>query len=111
MDNAPNTLIAHRPGTWLDSASGHEIDHAALLRRMRTKEAVLLGETHNRFDIHRWQLHVLVGLHALDPNIVVGFEMFPRRVQGALDRWVAGKLDVDGFLKEAEWDTVWRFDP
>lgn len=101
----------HRPGTWLDPSSGTEITHADLMRRMRGKEAVLLGETHDRYDIHRWQLHVLAGLHALDPNVVVGFEMFPRRVQGALDRWVAGELSVDEFLKESDWDTVWRFDP
>lgn len=103
--------ISHRPGTWLEPSSGREVDHADLLRRMRTKSAVLLGETHDRFDIHRWQLHVLAGLHALDANIVVGFEMFPRRVQSALDRWVAGELAVDEFLKASEWETAWRFDP
>ncbi len=101
----------HRPGTWLDPSSTQEIAHADLMRRMRAKQAVLLGETHDRYDVHRWQLHVLAGLHALDPNIVVGFEMFPRRVQGALDRFVAGDIDTDAFLKESEWDTVWRFDP
>src|SRR6478752_684218 len=87
----------HRPGTWLDPSSTREIAHADLMRRMRARQAVLLGETHDRYDIHRWQLHVLAGLHALDPNIVVGFEMFPRRVQGALDRFVAGELDIDAF--------------
>lgn len=105
------TTALHRPGTWLDPSSMTEIPHAELLRRMRAKQAVLLGETHDRFDVHRWQLHVLAGLHALDPNIAVGFEMFPRRVQGALDRFVAGQTSVDEFLTESEWDTVWRFDP
>lgn len=108
LETAP---VIHRPGTWLDPSEGDTFDHAGLMRLMRGKEAVLLGETHDRYDIHRWQLHVTAALHALDPNIVVGFEMFPRRVQGALDSWVAGELGVDEFLKASEWETVWRFDP
>jgi hypothetical protein len=43
--------------------------------------------------------------------MVIGFEMFPRRVQKALDRWVAGELSEADFLKESDWNTVWRFDP
>ncbi|QRY70697.1 ChaN family lipoprotein (plasmid) [Ensifer sp. PDNC004] len=48
---------------------------------MAGKSAVLLGENHDRYDIHRWQLHVLAGLHAQRTDVVVGFEMFPRRVR------------------------------
>lgn len=109
--SAVGSMVAHRPGTWIEPGSGREIGHADLLRRMRAKPAVLLGETHDRADIHRWQLHVLAGLYALDPNVVVGFEMFPRRVQGALDAWVAGESGTEEFLKASEWETVWRFDP
>ena len=37
--------------------------------------------------------------------------MFPRRVQPALDRWVAGELDEAEFLRASEWREVWGFDP
>jgi hypothetical protein len=37
--------------------------------------------------------------------------MFPRRVQGALDRWIAGDLDEQAFLNESEWRQVWGHDP
>lgn len=99
------------PASWLEPVTGMPIAHDALLGRMAMKQVVLLGETHDRFDIHRWQLHVCAGLFALRPDIAIGFEMFPRRAQPVLDRWVAGELDVPSFLAESEWDTVWRFDP
>ena len=104
-------MLAHRPGAWIDPQSGQEIPHGALMRAMASKQAVLLGETHDRFDIHRWQLHVAAALHALNQNIAIGFEMFPRRLQPVLDQWVAGALDTGAFLETSEWETVWRFPP
>lgn len=103
--------VAHRPGTWADPASGEQIPHGDLLGRMARQRVVLLGETHDRFDIHRWQLHVVSGLYALHQNIALGFEMFPRRVQPVLDEWVAGELETDAFLEKVEWKTVWGFAP
>jgi uncharacterized iron-regulated protein len=105
------TSIAHRPGCWIDPRSGGEIGHGDLLRKMAAKQVVMLGDTHNRYDVHRWQLHVAVGLHALRPDMAMGFEMFPHRVQPALDAWVSGALDADAFLEKAEWKTVWNFAP
>jgi len=98
-------------GQWIVPESGETIRHSALMKSMAEKSAVLLGETHDSYEIHRWQLHVLASLHGLRDDIVVGFEMFPRSVQPALDRWVDGLTDVDTFLTEAKWDEVWRFDP
>jgi len=104
-------FVTHRPGAWLDPATGEEVAHQDLLARMARQRVVLLGETHDRFDIHRWQLHVAAGLLALRGNIVLGFEMFPRRVQPVLDAWAAGQLDTETFLAQSDWDVVWRFDP
>jgi uncharacterized iron-regulated protein len=105
------TKIAHRPGCWIDGSSGVALQHGQLLQKMAAKQAVLLGETHDRFDIHRWQLHVICGLFALQPKMAVGFEMFPRRVQPVLDEWVSGTLDTAAFLEKVEWKTVWGFPP
>lgn len=101
----------HPPGGWIEPSTGSAVRHGDLLVRMAQQRVVLLGETHDRFDIHRWQMHVCAGLLAIRPDIAVGFEMFPRRAQPVLDRWVAGDLDVATFLAESEWETVWRFDP
>jgi uncharacterized iron-regulated protein len=43
--------------------------------------------------------------------MVIGFEMFPRRVQPVLDQWVAGSLTTNEFLQQADWDKVWNFPP
>jgi hypothetical protein len=71
---------------------------------------VLLGETHDDPEHHRWQLHTIAGLYALRPKMVLGFEMFPRRVQPALDEWVAGRLGDVEFLTRVEWQRVWGYD-
>ena len=79
----------------------------ALIAEMARRDVVLLGEHHDEADHHRWQLHTLAALHAQRPKMVIGFEAFPRRVQPALDKWVAGALTVPQFLAEAKWEEVW----
>lgn len=103
------TAIDHRPGTWIAPATGETVRHNDLLERLSHKQAVLLGETHDRYDIHRWQLHVTAGLYARNANIVVGFEMFPRSTQPVLNAWVAGDLDNEAFLDKVGWQAVWGF--
>ncbi len=104
-------LAPHARATWLDPQTGAAIAPRALYELLLERQAVLLGETHDVAEIHRWQMHVIAALHALKPQMAVGFEMFPRRVQPALDDWVAGRLSVDRFLLRSEWNKVWRFDP
>lgn len=111
---AAPTVHAH-PGcvpvaTWMVPA-GEQLDGRDVLARAAQGSLVLLGEMHDSHEQHRWQLQTLAGLHALRPNMVIGFEMFPRRVQNALDRWVGGELTEAQFLKETDWNEVWRFDP
>ena len=99
-------------GQWLnpDSDVARPVAAVTLLEQLIRQQVVLLGETHDRADDHRWQLDVLTALHRQRPDIAIGFEMFPRRVQAALDRWVAGELSEAEFLQQAEWDKVWGFD-
>jgi len=80
----------------------------AILAAMAKRDVVLLGEQHDEDDHHRWQVQTLAALHALRPNMLIGFEMFPRRMQPALDRWVAGELTVKQLLQQSEWDEVWN---
>ena len=83
---------------------------AELLAHLARQSVILLGETHDNAEHHRWQLQTLTALHALRPDLVLAFEMFPRRVQPALERWVAGELTEAEFLAAAEWRRVWNFD-
>jgi uncharacterized iron-regulated protein len=82
-----------------------------LIGDLARRSAVLLGERHDSAEHHRWQLQVITALHALRPDMVIGLEMFPRRVQPALDRWIAGAVSEADFLRESDWREVWQTDP
>jgi uncharacterized iron-regulated protein len=95
---------------WLDPASGGIIEGAQIFKRVARSRIVLLGEAHTSLAQHRWQHYMLSALHAQNPNMVVGFEMLPRRVQAALDAWNAGDLDEEEFLEQSDWANVWGYD-
>ncbi len=103
--------VFHPRGTWIAPATGQSIPFLALMEKMAEKSVVMLGETHDIAEIHRWQLHTAAFIYARRPNMMMGFEMFPRRVQPVLDDWVAGRLDTATFLEKVEWKTVWGFPP
>jgi len=83
----------------------------AVLSAARTANVVLLGEAHDDADHHLWQLQALGMLLGQRGDLVIGMEMFPRRVQAALDRWIAGRLSEEQLLEQTDWNRVWRFDP
>ena len=107
---AANAEACEAPGTWLDPASGERLAAQDLMASLATRKVVLLGESHTDMEHHRWQLHTLAGLKAHRSEVVVGFEMFPRSVQPALDAWPQGSLSQEAFLKEARWREVWGYD-
>ena len=96
-------------GSWVDPATRRIVQPATVLARAAAARVVLLGEHHGRADHHRWQLQVLAALQAARPDLVLGLEMFPRRTQPALDRWVAGGVPAPAFLVESDWTTVWGY--
>jgi uncharacterized iron-regulated protein len=111
-DGGESAARCGQPGQWLAPATGDPKPLAAplVLERLAAQQVVLLGEIHERADDHRWQLDVLTALHGRHADLAVGFEMFPRRVQRVLDRWVAGELTEAEFLQQVEWDRVWGYD-
>ncbi len=98
-------------GRWIDPATGAILAHDRLIERASSRSVVLLGETHPNVDHHRWQLSVIAGLYGRNPDMVLGFEAFPRKVQPVLDRWVEGELSEEAFLRESDWSRNWGFDP
>lgn len=91
-------------------ASSSWTNSVALVDQLRDRKVVLLGEHHDNMEHHRWQLQMISGLHHTHPNLVLGFEMFPRQSQPVLDRWVAGELSEAEFLKQVKWSEFWTFD-
>lgn len=100
-----------KAGEWFVPGTGTSLAYPDVLARAARAPAVLLGETHDRADIHRWQMHVSAGLLGCGRPLVMGFEMFPARLNPVLAEWVAGGLSETAFLERAEWGEVWNFPP
>src|SRR5450830_1914951 len=83
-------------GNWFDPATGAIVNDP--IARLARHSVVLLGETHDAAEHHRWQLHTIAGLYALRPDLALGFEMLPRQVQPVLARWTNGELTEAAFL-------------
>lgn len=109
-DDRDTALNCTLPVGW-SVPGGDMLDEAAFLDRIAQGSAVLLGESHDQLSHHRWQLDTLRALHQRRPDIVLGLEMFPRRVQGVLDAWSRGELSEEAFLERSGWAEVWQFDP
>jgi uncharacterized iron-regulated protein len=101
--------VRARAGRWLRPATGKEVAHPAMMAEAAAAGVVLLGESHDRADHHRWQLSVMAGLLARRADVVAGFEMFPARADPVLADWVAGRLTEAAFLERVEWRRVWGF--
>jgi uncharacterized iron-regulated protein len=100
----------HHVAQWLDPASGDVVQVEQIFDRLAGSRIVLLGEAHTTVTHHRWQLYMLSALHSRNTNLVVGFEMLPRRGQASLDDWSAGKLTEEEFLEQSQWQKVWGYD-
>lgn len=98
-------------GRWVEPGKARPLDTESVIDEAAGRRVVLLGEQHEQGEHQRWVLHTIAALHGRRPDMVLGFEAFPRRVQPVLDRWVAGELDERRFLAEVEWYRVWGYDP
>jgi uncharacterized iron-regulated protein len=83
---------------------------SALLSSIETNRAVMIGETHDRYDHHQNQLAVIRGLDERRIPIAIGMEWFQRPFQSHLDDFVAGKIDLMTLIERTEWHQRWRFD-
>ena len=106
-DRAPESGRRVPVGTWVCPGSDEKRDDA--LVALAKRGVVLLGESHDQAEHHRWQLHTIAALFSHRPDMVLGFEMFPRRVQPVLDRWSKGELNETAFLREVDWPQIWGF--
>ena len=97
-------------GSVLLPATNKQISVVELIKDNSDKKIVLLGEHHDNMEHHRWQLQMINGLYTLHPDIVLGFEMFPRQMQPVLDKWINGDLTEQQFLEDTNWNEYWSFD-
>jgi uncharacterized iron-regulated protein len=68
---------------------------------------VLVGERHDHPGHHQIQLEVLKRLGDRGP-VVVGVEWLEQGAQPACDLLSAGKISLDQFRRQVDWDNSWR---
>jgi len=96
-------------GQWLLPRTGHILNQHEFTDQLPRQGVVLLGEHHANAAHHKWQLEIIKSLHQNQPNMALGLEMFPRRIQPILDQWIDGDIDKYEFRELSEWDTIWSF--
>src|SRR5437868_6289326 len=58
------------PGTWVEPRlPDRPLEPAELIHRLAERRVVLLGEAHDSFEHHRWQLQVIAALHGQWPAL------------------------------------------
>lgn len=112
----PKTLaIKDRPirltaDTILETATAAMISREQLYGQLNDVQVVYVGESHTNPAHHAIQLSVIKALAQSEPNLTIGMEMFDRTYQPVLDRWSAGELDEETFLRLTHWYANWRYD-
>lgn len=91
----------------IDAETGEAITFDAMVGRLASARVVYVGERHDRAEDHALQLRVA---RALDGELALGFEMFQRPFQPALDAYSAGEIEEPELLQRTEWETRWGFD-
>ena len=97
------------PGQWVSPGTLHRL--ADPVPASGSRPVVLLGERHDSAADHTWELETVERLAAANPSLVLGFEMFSRESQPALNEWVGGRLSEAAFLKNSDWSRFWGFPP
>lgn len=85
-------------------------DFGDIMEKMAENRVIYVGESHVRFADHQLQLRIIRALHQRHPEMAIGMEMFPARVQETLDKYIRGEIDERRFLKEAEYFQNWGYD-
>ncbi len=91
------------------AASGSPLSFERMIREINEARFIYVGETHNSMPMHEIQFNVIRALYARDRNIAVGMEMLPVSAQETLNRWSAGLLTEEEFIREVRWYVHWNY--
>jgi uncharacterized iron-regulated protein len=86
-----------------------EISFARMMEELKGHRLIFIGEEHDRLLDHWFQLKVIKALHEGGVPLAIGLEMFTAENQGDLERWVAGKVDEEVFVRRftLNWSVPW----
>lgn len=94
----------------IDCATGAELTRAELVPHLLAARVIAVGELHDRASHHLAQRDLIALVHAEDPSLAIGMEMFERRFQAPLDAYVAAEIDEAAMLEQTEWSERWAMD-
>lgn len=79
------------------------------LQNLTQANVIYLGETHTSEADHKAQLEIIQQIYAKKPKIAIAMEMFQRPYQGAIDRYLAGRITEQELLTQTEYQQRWGF--
>jgi uncharacterized iron-regulated protein len=97
------------PGKIYSARKGRTVEFEQMIKDMKKSKFVYLGETHDNLEMHEMQFRVIQALYQQDPSLALGLEQVTVDLQPVLDRWVAGELSEEEFLREIKWYVTWSF--
>ncbi len=97
------------PGAILSGPTGRPIGFERMIDEMLAARIVHVGETHNSMPMHEIEFQVIRALYARDRHLAIGMEMVPVTLQEALNKWTAGILTKEEFIREIRWYVTWNF--
>ncbi len=104
-----NKTMEAATGLILSANKGAPTTFEDMIRTMDSSRFIYVGETHTSMPMHEIQFEVLRALYARDRNLAVGMEMFPVTVQETLNKWSAGLITKDEFIRESQWYINWNY--
>ncbi len=96
-------------GAILAGPTGAAVDFERMVRDLMAARIVHVGETHDAMAMHEIEFQVIRALYAKDRHLAVGLEMVPVTLQETLNKWTAGLLSKEEFLREIRWYVTWNF--
>ena len=95
----------------LESKTGKTLTFDEMVDALRSSTVIFVGETHSRREDHAVQLRIVKDLFRESRGrLAIGMEMFQRRYQDALDRYVAGEINEEQLREQTDWAHTWRHD-
>lgn len=105
---APTARTSRLP--FEEMRSGRRVGFAEMMGDVRRARLIFVGELHDNQEHHRLQLEMIKALQASGSRLAIGMEMFRAESQPALDRWVAGTMDLLEFMAiyRDNWTIPWE---
>jgi uncharacterized iron-regulated protein len=96
-------------GAIVSGRSGKPVGFERMAQDLLAARIVHVGETHDAMAMHEIEFQVIRALYGKDRHLAIGLEMVPVTLQETLNKWTAGILTKEAFLREIRWYVTWNF--